>query len=591
MRRLLILFFWGCCQFSVFCQSNIDKKLLLTFEKADMYVNSFRQDSAIILLTYIAEQLSSKKQLYTQFGLKVLQQKAAMLERADKNEEAIQSLLQVIESCHVQQKWDVLAKSYLSMALLHEKLLRWDSCYANLEKARSIIHSEKLDSITPFFANRMASYHRLHGEIDSAIYYANLAISSGIQHTIEAETGLGHLLLGMLLSTSSYSEAVFHFEKAAWYWKKINDYHGLTATLSNLSNLHLKNGNIALALQYNDSSFSILKGHENLVLEWIINNQRAAIFEKTGQLDSALFFTKQGYNIRFEYEAKANKAKVAEIEAQYNDEKKTRLIVEQNQKLQQGRNRQYWLWGGICSIALLTALLLFFYLRLSNAKRKTEAQAVLITEQNQQLSNSLQQQKILLGEVHHRVKNNLQIIISLLELHAEELDNEEAGKSFQSLSQRIYSMAAIHELMYGDEGVGTVDLATYIQTLCHHIHHTSFSEDPPIVELDLPNIQFNLATLIPLGIILNELFTNSFKYAYSLENRLMLTIKLSHKDAEFHLYYKDNGPGIPNGQIASKTGSLGHYLLSSMARQLRGTFKSYNDAGAVFELRFKNKNN
>jgi len=178
-------------------------------------------------------------------------------------------------------------------------------------------------------------------------------------------------------------------------------------------------------------------------------------------------------------------------------------------------------------------------------------------------------------------------------LQFEDFEHEKSFRnSINAMSNRIYSIATIHEMMYKQDNSSaqSVYLNDYIKTLCTHITISSEALERPAFDLDLPEKVFNLETLTPLGIMLNELLTNSFKCARIPNKKLLITIKLHSKDDGYLLYYKDNGNGLPEGKIKHKDGSLGNYLLSNMSRQLRGNMKSYNDNGAVFEIFFKEKN-
>jgi len=192
--------------------------------------------------------------------------------------------------------------------------------------------------------------------------------------------------------------------------------------------------------------------------------------------------------------------------------------------------------------------------------------------------------------VHHRVKNNLQVIISLLELQREDIVDEEARKSLETMSNRIYSMAAIHEMLHQNRGTEMINLLDYTKSLCHHFRSFTEENKSPIFQLEIADNFFNLETLMPLGIILNELLTNSLKYANDLESKLKIKIKLETVQDGFMMKYRDNGPGFPNGTLMERDGGLGTYLLRSMSRQLDGHLICNNDEGAVCSIFFKEKN-
>ena len=194
---------------------------------------------------------------------------------------------------------------------------------------------------------------------------------------------------------------------------------------------------------------------------------------------------------------------------------------------------------------------------------------------------------MLQGELHHRVKNNLQIIISLLEMQSDDIKDESARERLYIMGERIHSMAAIHEILYTREGVSNASFPEYVHRLCRHFMELSSPANSPCLDFHLEEVWFDLETLMPVGIILNELLTNTRKYTAAMENEVNIGIALSSKNGVFTLRYHDNGPGFPNEKLEHREGGLGSYLLDSMTRQLGGSARTYNENGAVVELTFR----
>nr|WP_256534357.1 sensor histidine kinase [Lewinella sp. JB7] len=242
----------------------------------------------------------------------------------------------------------------------------------------------------------------------------------------------------------------------------------------------------------------------------------------------------------------------------------------------------------LVSIAGL-ALLGYFYTRLKRAKTALEEQ-YLIEQENEELTQSLTKQKILQGEVHHRVKNNLQVIIGLLELQTQELADPHARACLEAMSGRIFSMAAVHETLYQDGRGGEIDFELYTRKICQHFSQLYSLPNGCEFYIEIKDYWFNLETAIPLGTVLNELLTNSFKYGVPQDGPLRISIDMVKIDDEICLTYHDNGPGFPEGALAEREGGLGTYLLNGMSRQLRGRMESLNDEGALTRVYFKRKN-
>lgn len=565
------------------------------FSQAMEFLQSFKNDSAKVILSQLIHDLCETKELNTPFGLNVQLRYAEALEKDEENEMAIEKLLQIGERSKDSSQWDVLTHAYLSLARLYEKLKRDKSCKYVLRQASSTINTHQLDSIYPRFSIRASSYHRFYGDKDSARYFASEVIRTAPQFGLEEEKAVGNLLMGILLDNSHFKEIVTHFTLAGNHWKKVEDYMGYGSIMKNISKLHIQRNNFKQALRYNDTALvayhkAAKMGHEHSFVFHSSYKDRSAILKELGQLDSALYYLQKGYEIELEAAYQDNKEKVIEIDAKYKDEKKAQKIQEQAHLIVYERKNRNLLLGVIFLVLLFATALIYYSLRLRTANQKTREQAVIITKANENLSASLQQQIMLQGEVHHRVKNNLQVLISLLELQSEDIQDPQALKNLETMSHRIYSMAAIHEILYQKEGAEVVKLLDYTQNLCQHFSSILDTSGKPVFQLDMQNQAFNLETLMPLGIILNELITNSLKYATRIGEQLKIHISLLPHSDGYYINYKDNGPGFPAGNLKERDGGLGTYLLKSMCRQLHGHLESRNENGAVYKVFFKEKN-
>lgn len=316
---------------------------------------------------------------------------------------------------------------------------------------------------------------------------------------------------------------------------------------------------------------------------------RGRAFRRLNQLDSALHYTRRGYSEEIRYLSSQERAKILEVAEQFKNEEQMARIREQDQLLRFQRFRLTGVLIFTGLIILLSVVMIYFYSRLNKSYSLNLRQADEIRQTNQQLQESLERQTMLQSEIHHRVKNNLQVIISLLELQKLELADVQAAANLEAMSGRIFSMAALHDLLYLKDGEEVVDVQQYTQKLCDYLS-SMVKEGTPNFDLRIPSVLFNLETLMPLGIILNELLTNSFKYAYQPGHTLNITVILSEiTDSKYELIYRDNGPGFPQGSIPHREGGLGKYLLGKMAQQLRGHVISSNENGARVRIEFYEK--
>lgn len=562
------------------------------FDKAMYFMKCFKNDSAIVIFNELICQLSREDSLNSPLGLKIQLRRGEALEKDDQDEEALRRLLQVAERSEEEAQWDVLAHCHLSLARLHEKMQRKSNCFQHLRQAESTIKKHGLASVYPRYAVRNSSYHRIFSDKDSAMHYAEEVLKTAPEFQLYDEMANGHMLKGMLLDRSKKEEIIWHYSQAGRHWKSVEDYSGYSFMMNNMSSLYARNNQPAKALAYNDSA--IWASHKakrighSVDYQYVFLQKRAKIFDALGQLDSALCYTQKGYQMELDYVNNLQHQKIIEIDAHYHDEKKAEQLKAQALHLERQQEKETGLVRLTAVVLLLGSLLAYYSFKLNKANQKTRQQAKTIVQTNQELASSLEQQIMLQGEMHHRVKNNLNVLIGLLELQREEIEDPKALRSLEAMSNRIYSIAAIHEMLHREKGTELINLQAYTETLCDH--YSAFMEEKPAFSLNIDKRLFNVDTLMPLGIMLNEMISNSLKYARSLEEKLQIDIQLIPHADGYCMQYRDNGPGFPTGMLVEREGSLGTYLLKSMSRQLNGYMESKNDSGAVFNIFFKEKN-
>jgi PAS domain S-box-containing protein len=213
-----------------------------------------------------------------------------------------------------------------------------------------------------------------------------------------------------------------------------------------------------------------------------------------------------------------------------------------------------------------------------------------VTERKQaleQMTNSLQEKDVLLKEIHHRVKNNMQVITSLLSLQSRTITDEKAFSVFQDSQNRVKSMALIHETLYQSKDLSRINFAEYLEKLVAHISR-SYRLRPEAVKItsDVDHVSLPIDTAVPCGLIINELASNSLKYAFPADARGAVNIAFVRLDAEYVLRVSDTGVGLPPDFDPERGKSLGMKLVRMLTGQLRGELKYSNGVGTTFEIRF-----
>lgn len=208
----------------------------------------------------------------------------------------------------------------------------------------------------------------------------------------------------------------------------------------------------------------------------------------------------------------------------------------------------------------------------------------------EKLRESLLEKEVLLKEIHHRVKNNMQVITSLLSLQSSFIEDESVKEIFKNSQYRINSMGMVHEMLYQSDDLSKINYGSYLKRLIEGLIVAMKGHSSLICsELDVPNISLNIDTAIPLGLIVNELVTNALKYAFPEEQKGKIFVKLSCLSyPNFKLEIGDDGIGFLSKDILKTTKSLGLMLVSRLAIQLKGSIKHLNtEKGTHYVLLFQ----
>lgn len=205
-----------------------------------------------------------------------------------------------------------------------------------------------------------------------------------------------------------------------------------------------------------------------------------------------------------------------------------------------------------------------------------------------QLKESLEEKEMLLKEIHHRVKNNLMVISSLLNLQSRYIKDKQALDIFKESQNRAKSMALIHERLYRSTDLKKIDFGDYIHTLATDLFHTYVSDTDRIeLKMTLENLMVDINTTVPLGLIVNELVTNSMKHAFPEGYEGDIKIDFYKKDDDFTLIVSDTGVGFPEDLDFRKTPSLGLQLVNNLVMQIDGKISLDTSHGTEFKITFK----
>ncbi|MCE3297111.1 MAG: signal transduction histidine kinase [Crocinitomicaceae bacterium] len=307
--------------------------------------------------------------------------------------------------------------------------------------------------------------------------------------------------------------------------------------------------------------------------------------------DSAYHYLKLAYEIDTEIK-EARRSKInAEIDMLY------RKLEDQRKLQDEGKYQELLkIIFAFCGVFLILVILVFWFL-LNEKGRLNKT----LSEQNDEISlknkiidEALKEKELLLKEIHHRVKNNLQIISSLLSLQTKNIDDEKAKIAILEGKERIQAIALIHQKLYLDNSFATIEMDEYLGDLIKQLGNSYNEESEKIrISLKTNGIVLNIDTVVPLGLIICELATNAFKYAFDNKSEGRLKIEINHAENGYYvLNVKDNGIGMKENFNFLESKTLGVEIVTALTEQLDGeiTYKS-DDNGTAIKIKFKETKN
>jgi two-component sensor histidine kinase len=286
----------------------------------------------------------------------------------------------------------------------------------------------------------------------------------------------------------------------------------------------------------------------------------SAFYEKKQDFGRSLFFKKKELLIRDTLLSLNNFESIQRLRQEFDLEKKDAQIEKQKETIEQ----QSKIWRGLIAITLLMAVGILFLLYFARQSRRAK-------EHN----------ALLLKELNHRVKNNLQTVSSIMRLQARQIKDPMVKEVLNESQARLDALSLIHQQLYRTDDIENINLEKFIHDLIDKLLFTHDLMDKPFERnISIEKIPLSIDVALPLGLIINELLTNSFKYAYPSVSEAKLTIQLQKK--KFH--YADNGEGLPKNFSPEKTATFGTQLIISLSKQLRAKLKFYNLDGANCDI-------
>ncbi len=315
-------------------------------------------------------------------------------------------------------------------------------------------------------------------------------------------------------------------------------------------------------------------------------------FEIFQRLNDSLFGVQKAVQIQELQIKYATEQKDKDLRIQAGD---IQLLTKQNQ-LQQaeaGKSRIFrnMMVAGLLVLLLVVGLIYNRYRFKQQKNRQLEAKQKEISEKNHQLERLLTENDWLLREVHHRVKNNLQVIMSLLRSQSDFLQDKTALAAVVESEHRVYAMSLIHQKLYKSSNVSSINMPEYIGDLVEYLKYSFAISGQLWFDLQVEPIHLDLQQAVPVGLILNEVITNSFKYAFPWSGEDKITVRLfATGNGWLSLIIGDNGRGLPPNFDPKQRSSFGMLLIGGLTEDLEGSLHIDTSSGTSVHIRFRQIN-
>lgn len=487
-----------------------------------------------------------------------------------------------------------LSSVYINMGLIDEGVKYLKLEYQNNPKKNKDINTELN------FYNNLGIVWKKANNPDSAIFYYEKAIER-LNEILkkEPQNGFNIFFKGLLdgnigqalMLKKQFLEAIPLLKNDVRSSLKFGNILNAAISYNELAHCYFEIDQYTLAENYSDSALVILKDID-APKEYLRSLKlRGELYQRINKFKEAVMIYQEYNALKDSIDANDKELLILnqqisfqthELQEKINAQEKqmnAKLLIEEK------RNTQRILMFVL--ILMMLAILIFGYfsfLKSKNREKQLSDKNEEITIKSQMLSAALKEKELLMKEVHHRVKNNMQIIISLLKLQSEKINDKQVEVYFSEARNRIQSMALIHEFLYKKERMDYMQMDEYIKQLILEIQ-ISYTQPNHIIEMDvdLDTIQLDFDTSIPLGLIINELVTNAYKHAFP-DGVGHIWVSFKKVEKNYQLIVKDNGIGTPDNYKEKMENSLGMELIHLLSQQINAQLSIIHDKGLEVKI-------
>jgi len=490
-------------------------------------------------------------------------------------------IIRAIKMAEKSQDKISLASLYLSAGNTYNMLNNVGESLDYYKKAFSLKQYITQPVITMSVLGNIARCFTRMKEYDSAGVYSSLRLNIAVSLKDSAAIAATYIDLGDIATTKeAYKPAIDYYQLALPTYEKRKQAPEITRVYNALAFAYLQVKQFTKAEDYLLKSYALQSRGVDKGTKRYTDYLLSKVYEETGEMDNARRFRNEYLTMGGEAFNAETELKINRIQSDYEISKREDALVlaarEQELRNLQLEDTKLRLWGSVAVIGLLLIVATVMY-RNYRQKKKT---AIELQQKNERIET-------LMRELHHRVKNNLQVIGSVLNLQSLKLTDASARSAIEEGKSRVEAMSLLHQKMYLDDNLRAINIEEYITSLSNMLAH-SFGYDQSIVQtriqLSSKNMDVDLAT--PLALIINELITNAFKHAFQQVDQPLLTIELTEDKADqtVSLKVSDNGKGINLSAVSPS--SFGLKLIRTFVQQLGAKMDISNNKGSVFNISF-----
>ncbi|RZK49192.1 MAG: sensor histidine kinase [Pedobacter sp.] len=569
MKHLFLILFL-LCRLNAWSQKG---EFDLRFRHIDSLIFNQKYELVQLKLDSLKAYLANNKHLssYKEIGLEIRYREVLMMDNLNQTpSKMLPSMFKLLDESESLALPQITFRVYLLIALCYEKTSFVPQDYElgkqYLDKAYAVFKKHNLDEMYSAYCIRVASYYRYARNVDSLVYFANQASKYARKYNQPKELEDSYTLL------ISASNAKQDYKSALRYSNellsiRLKHQNELGPSYYNVANAYLLMKDYPKALIYMESAY-LYFDQMGPLYKPIFSEKKSNIYEGMGKMDSALHY----YKLFSEYSQQSieeqNLVKTRELEEKYQNDKKEQSI--------KNRERLLLLVG-----CLMTAIFVAWLLVVRKNRQISEKNKI-ISSQLLELTKTLEQKQVLLSELQHRVKNNLQHVISILEIQKESVDFNNIDELIRGNQNRIHSMALLHKKLSVSENVNEVDLEKYISELAKLVKD-SYASDKKRIQLEVKCEveKISLEKALPVGLIITELISNSMKHAFKRRSTGRIQVVITESGSGKALFYADSGVGFDFNALYEK--GLGQEIINGLIDQLGEKVESSGDNG--FELR------